>query len=153
MQLTLWLHPCQVTSGSNHRCANCGNHVGSDIPVSSDNHVGSGGDDQFTPVELLLTAIAGCSAIDVDILTSRRSEPTTFDVTASGEKLRDEQHNHMGPITVRFEVSFPEGAEGDAARSVYPDSVERSHDRLCTVSRTVQLGADVTMQIAGESGD
>ena len=20
MQLTLWLHPCQVTSGSNHRC-------------------------------------------------------------------------------------------------------------------------------------
>lgn len=114
---------------------------------------GSGGDDQFTPVELLLTAIAGCSAIDVDILTSRRSEPTTFDVTASGEKLRDEQHNHMGPITVRFEVSFPEGAEGDAARSVYPDAVERSHDRLCTVSRTVQLGADVTMQIAGESGD
>lgn len=109
---------------------------------------GSGGDDQFTPVELLLTAIAGCSAIDVDILTSRRAEPTTFEVTASGEKLRDEQHNHMGPITVRFEVAFPEGAEGDAARTVYPDAVERSHDRLCTVSRTVQLGADVVMEIA-----
>ncbi len=109
---------------------------------------GSGGDDQFTPVELLLTAIAGCSAIDVDIFTSRRSEPETFEVTASGEKLRDEQHNHMGPITVRFEVSFPEGEQGDAARKVYPDAVAQSHDRLCTVSRTVQLGAEVTMEIA-----
>lgn len=109
---------------------------------------GSGGDDQFTPVELLLTAIAGCSAIDVDIFTSRRSEPETFEVTASGEKLRDEQHNHMGPITVRFEVSFPEGEQGDAARKVYPDAVAQSHDRLCTVSRTVQLGAEVTMEVA-----
>lgn len=109
---------------------------------------GSGSDDRFTPVELLLTAIAGCSAIDVDILTSRRSEPSSFEVTASGEKLRDEQHNHMGPITVRFEVTFPEGEAGDAARAVLPDAVELSHDRLCTVSRTVQLGADVTMDIA-----
>ena len=24
MQLTLWLHPCQVTSGSNHRCKDAG---------------------------------------------------------------------------------------------------------------------------------
>lgn len=109
---------------------------------------GSGEDEQFTPVELLLTAIAGCSAIDVDIFTSRRSEPETFEVTASGEKLRDEQHNHMGPITVRFEVSFPEGEQGDAARKVYPDAVAQSHDRLCTVSRTVQLGAEVTMEVA-----
>lgn len=109
---------------------------------------GSGGDDQFTPVELLLASIAGCSAIDVDIFTSRRSEPDTFEVTASGEKLRDEQHNHMGPITVRFEVTFPEGEAGDAARKVLPDSLQQSHDRLCTVSRTVQLGAPVTMDMA-----
>jgi putative redox protein len=30
----------------------------------------------FTPVELLLTAIAGCSGIDVDFITSKRAEPT-----------------------------------------------------------------------------
>ena len=60
---------------------------------------GSGEDEQFTPVELLLTAIAGCSAIDVDIFTSRRSEPEQFDVVAEGDKLRDEQGNHMGRST------------------------------------------------------
>ncbi|MGI8415726.1 MAG: OsmC family protein, partial [Nakamurella sp.] len=31
---------------------------------------GSGNDPDFTPVELLLAAIGGCSGIDVDILTS-----------------------------------------------------------------------------------
>ena len=35
--------------------------------------MGAGGDDpDFTPVELLLAAIAGCSAIDVDLITRKR---------------------------------------------------------------------------------
>lgn len=105
------------------------------------------GEGLLTPVELLLTAIAGCSAIDVDILTSRRSEPDTFTVTAGGEKLRDDQGNHMGPIDVTFTVRFPEGDEGDAARDVLPDAVRRSSERLCTVSRTVKLPTEVTMRI------
>ncbi|MBE7372361.1 OsmC family protein [Dermacoccus barathri] len=108
---------------------------------------GSGEDEQFTPVELLLTAIAGCSAIDVDIFTSRRSEPEQFDVVAEGDKLRDEQGNHMGPIDVTFTVRFPEGEAGDAARKVYPETVQLSHERLCTVSRTVLLPTDVRMQV------
>lgn len=105
---------------------------------------GSGGDDQFTPVELLLTAIAGCTGIDVDIFTTRRSEPTQFEVTAEGDKLRDDEGNHMGPIDISFRISFPEGEEGDAARKVLPDAIRKSHDRLCTVSRTVMLPTDVT---------
>lgn len=109
---------------------------------------GSGEDEQFTPVELLLTAIAGCSAIDVDIFTSRRSEPEQFDVVAEGDKLRDEQGNHMGPIDVTFTVRFPEGDAGDAARKVYPETVELSHEKLCTVSRTVVLPTEVRMHVA-----
>ncbi|NNG40917.1 OsmC family protein [Flexivirga sp. ID2601S] len=109
---------------------------------------GSGQDDRFTPVELLLTAIAGCSAIDVDIFTSRRSEPTEFEVTAEGDKLRDEQGNHMGPIDVTFTVRFPEGADGDKAREVLPDAIRQSHERLCTVSRTVMLPTEVTSKEA-----
>ena len=108
---------------------------------------GSGQDAQFTPVELLLTAIAGCSAIDVDIFTTRRSEPTQFDVEVAGDKVRDESGNAMGPIDVTFRVSFPEGEAGDAARQVYPETVQLSHDRLCTVSRTVQLPGEVRMHV------
>lgn len=105
---------------------------------------GSGGDDQFTPVELLLTAIAGCTGIDVDIFTTRRSEPTRFEVTAEGDKLRDDEGNHMGPIDITFRIEFPEGADGDAARDILPESIRKSHERLCTVSRTVMLPTQVT---------
>ena len=42
------------------------------------------GEGLLTPVELLLAAIAGCSAIDVDVATTRRSEPENFEVKASG---------------------------------------------------------------------
>lgn len=108
---------------------------------------GDASDDLFSPVELLLTAIAGCSAIDVDIFTTRRAEPTAFDVVAEGDKLRDEEGNHMGPIDVTFTVRFPEGEAGDAACAELPDAVRRSHDRLCTVSRTVLLPTDVSMHI------
>jgi len=111
--------------------------------------IGSGHDDAaFTPVELFLTAIAGCSAIDVDFITSRRAEPTQFDVSATGEKMRDESGNHMDDIEVTFTVRFPEGEQGEDARQMLPRAIARSHDRLCTVSRTVQRGATVTMRQA-----
>lgn len=104
---------------------------------------GDGGD--FTPVELLLTAIAGCSAIDVDMLTARHAEPTEFTVTSRGDKVADDQGHHMSDLEVTFTVRFPAGEGGDKARFMTPRAVEASRDRLCTVSRTVALGTPVVM--------
>lgn len=109
--------------------------------------LGEGGDADFTPVELLLAAVAGCAAIDVDYLTTRRAEPDAFAVTASAEKLNDDQGNHLGPVTARFTLAFPDGPDGDRARAVLPTAVARSRDRLCTVSRTVQLPTQVVFEI------
>lgn len=109
---------------------------------------GSGGDDtDFTPVELLLAAIAGCSGIDVDIITRRRSEPESFVVTASADKVRDGDGNHLADVQLAFAVSFPAGDAGDRARAVLPDALRQSHDRLCTVSRTVELATPVGVRL------
>ena len=62
--------------------------------------------------------------------------------------MRDEQGNHLTGLRLTFDVRFPEGPEGDAARAVLTRAIEQSRDRLCTVSRTVQLGADVTYEQA-----
>jgi uncharacterized OsmC-like protein len=109
--------------------------------------IGGDGAD-FTPVELLLTAIAGCTAIDDDYITTKRVDPETFTVTAAGEKLRDDGGNFMGGLELRFTVTFPEGEEGDRARERLPEAVKRSHDRLCTVSRTVELGTPIDTRLA-----
>ena len=108
---------------------------------------GTGGGTDFTPTELLLAAIGACTAIDVDILTSRRAEPEDFQVQVGAEKVRDAAGNHLADIAVTFRVVFPPGEGGDAARALLPDAVRRSHDRLCTVSRTVELGMPVTSRV------
>ncbi len=109
--------------------------------------LGRGADADFTPTELLLAAIGGCTAIDVDILTSRRAEPESFAVTVTAGKARDAAGNHLTGIEVTFRLAFPAGAAGDAARAVLPDAVRKSHDRLCTVGRTVELGTPIGTRV------
>lgn len=111
--------------------------------------LGEGNDTDFTPVELLLVAIAGCSAIDVDYLVGKRVDPETFDASIRADKIRDDQGNRLVDIRLTFDLTFPEGADGDRARDILPRSVAQSHDRLCTVTRTVVVGTPVESVIAG----
>ncbi|WP_250448588.1 OsmC family protein [Actinotalea sp. C106] len=108
--------------------------------------MGTGSTSEFTPVELLLAAIAGCSAVDVDALTSRRAEPTTFRATVGAEKIRDDSGNILRDIELTFTIAFPDGEDGDAARAALPRALQVSHDRACTVSRTVEAGVPVTVR-------
>ena len=108
---------------------------------------GTGGDEEFTPTELLLIAIGGCTAIDIDILTSRRSEPESFQIDVDADKIRDEGGNRLANIEVTYRVTFPAGEAGDKARGVLPEAVHQSHDRLCTVGRTVELPTPIATRI------
>lgn len=105
--------------------------------------MGSGDEPDFTPIELLLVALAGCTAIDVDLITGKRAEPERLDVIARGDKVRDELGNHMTGLRLTFDVAFPVGEDGDRAREVLPRTLERVHDRVCTVVRTIELGEPV----------
>ncbi len=100
-------------------------------------------DTDFSPVELLLASLAGCAAINVEELTGRRAEPTSFDVTAEGHKVRDDSGSRMADLRLVFDAVFPDGEAGDAARAILPRVMAQTHDRICTVSRTVGLGSDV----------
>src|SRR3954463_9109931 len=104
-------------------------------------------DDAFTPVELLLAAIAGCSAIDVDLITGKRAEPTRFDASITGTKIRDDQGNRLTDLTLPFDVASPDDDSGRAAAEVLPRAVQQSHDRLCTVSRTVEVGTPIDARL------
>ncbi len=109
--------------------------------------IGKGEGTDFTPVDLLLAGIGGCTAIDVDILTSRRAEPDAFEVLVDAEKVHDNAGNHLTDIVVTFRIRFPDGTDGDKARALLPDAVRKSHDRLCSVSRTVELGTPIADRI------
>lgn len=105
------------------------------------------GEGLLTPVELLLAAIAGCSSIDVDVATTRRSEPEKFEVKASGYKVTEDSASRMEDIHLGFDLKFPDTEEGRKAAGMIQRIVKLSHDKYCTVSRTVELGAAVKSEV------
>jgi putative redox protein len=109
--------------------------------------IGTGSDADFTPTELLLAAVGSCTAIDVDTITSRRAEPESFQVRVDANKVRDEGGNRLADIDVTFRITFPPGEQGDSAREILPEAVKKSHDRWCTVGRTVEMGTPITTHI------
>lgn len=109
---------------------------------------GSKATDAFSPVELLLAAIAGCSAVDVDVVTGRQAEPEHFGARTDAVYVRADGQNILKDITLTFDVRFPEGEAGDAARVRLPRAIKASHDRTCTVSRTIEAGSPITVRTA-----
>ena len=93
------------------------NRRGGVLPISS------GDDPDFSPVELLLAALAGCAAVDIDLITGKRVEPTTFEMRTTGHKVRDEQGSHLVGLTIHLDVRFPEGEDGDRARDMLPRAI------------------------------
>ncbi|WP_433788754.1 OsmC family protein [Actinoplanes sp. CA-252034] len=111
--------------------------------------IGVGEGTDFTPVELLLAALGGCTGADVDFITSKRAEPDDFTVHVTADKIRDETGgNRLTNLAIQLLAAFPEGPAGDAAREMLPRAARMSHDRLCTVSRTVELGTPVDTHIS-----
>jgi uncharacterized OsmC-like protein len=106
---------------------------------------GSKDPDGFTPVELFLASIAACTAVDIDVVTGRRSAPDTFEARIDATYVRDDIGNRLEDIQLTFHVRFPEGEAGDAARAILPKVAQTSHDKTCTVSRTVEIGTPVEL--------
>jgi uncharacterized OsmC-like protein len=117
-------------------------------PAGAELTFGSMDDAGFSPVELLLAAIGGCSAVDVDLVTGRHAAHETFEVVVEGDKIRDESGgNILRDLTMTFRVTFADGEGADKARDLLPRAVRASHERTCTVSRTVEAGTPVAVHL------
>lgn len=103
-------------------------------------------DDAFGNVELLLAAVAGCSGTDLDVMTSRRAEPTVWEATVTADKVNVDGAASLRDIVVTFHVEFPEGEDGDKARARVQPALKAAHEKTCTVSRTIENGTTVTLR-------
>lgn len=102
-------------------------------------------DNALSSIELLMVAIAGCSATDLDMMTSRRAEPIKFDATVDAQKVAGSSPAFLRNIEVLFDVAFPEGEDGDKARARIGAALKAAEEKTCTVSRTVSHGSPVTL--------
>lgn len=105
------------------------------------------GEGLLSPVELLLAAVAGCAAVDVDVVTSRRSEPERFTVDVEGDRVLEQGASRLASVRALFDVRFPDDEKGKQAQSMVERLVAISHDKECTVSRTVANPTEVTFEV------
>lgn len=122
------------------------NHYRATAPNGASVEFGRG-EGLMTPVDLLLAALAGCSSIDVDTVTSRRTEPTRFDVKASADKVVEDGANRLDNVRLDFDLAFPDDEAGRRADAQIEKLVGLSHDRYCTVSRTIEHPTPVDVTI------
>jgi uncharacterized OsmC-like protein len=101
----------------------------------------------FSPGELLQIATAGCTAVTVEELVTRRGGPEASLVATVGHERAPGTHEYQRlMVTLHADLSFLD--EDTRARVI--GAMRKAVQRECTVSRTVERGAPVDLTIAGE---
>ncbi|MEV5709356.1 OsmC family protein [Actinoallomurus sp. NPDC052274] len=107
------------------------NDRGAEVAVGSSDE-----DGVFTPVELLLAALGGCEIVTIEPLTAKRGHRLVRLVAnVAAEKVAPTK---LGPITVTYDVEFPEGDE--KAQQIFTEVAHRVHENHCTVGRALREG-------------
>ncbi|MEU6841513.1 OsmC family protein [Streptomyces sp. NPDC046716] len=96
-----------------------------------------GSQPSFTPVELLLAALGGCGGLVVD-RTARTVPHEDLRITVESVS-RPEDDGRVGTFRVSYEITLPDG--DTAAAEALERGIRLTHEKHCTVSRTVEHGA------------
>ena len=111
------------------------------VPIGADPKAG-GENDGFRPTELVLVALAGCTAMDViSILTKKRQQVTSFEVRTHGERAEQEPRAFTS-----FSVEYVVTGKGVDPAAV-ERAVELSETKYCSVMATLRGAGPVTRTI------
>jgi putative redox protein len=95
-------------------------------------------DSAATPMEILLLALGGCTAVDVvSILKKKRERVTAYRVEVSG--TRREEHPRA---YTRMEVRHVVTGKGVSEKAV-AQAVELSETKYCSVAATLRPGVEI----------
>ena len=108
--------------------------------VRIDSAVANGGNGEgVRPMQMLLMALAGCSAIDViGILKKQRQELRDLNITVDGERESGKDVNLFKNIHVHFTF------EGNVDEEKAGRAVSLSLDKYCSVAKTLEKSAVIT---------
>jgi putative redox protein len=93
------------------------------------------------PSDLLLIAVASCTAVDiVDILTKKRMTLTSLEISSTGEQDPNPPWTFR-KITLHFRLS----GKGLTEKAV-AQAIELSHEKYCSVAATVRATAEISTE-------
>jgi len=104
---------------------------------TSKEHGGEGSG--FTPMQLLLAALGGCTGMDItNIMQKQRQKLTGLDILVSGERVAD-------PPRVYSKVHVDYKLEGDHLKEkAVQRAIQLSEETYCSVGATIKKTAKLT---------
>lgn len=118
------------------------NEDGNVIHMDSSPDIGGQGKG-MRPMQLLLAAVGGCSAIDVIlILKKQKQKIDSFEVEVEGEKEKIEDHSLFRDICLHFKM------KGAIDHEKADRAIRLSLDKYCSVSKTLEPTAKITYKIS-----
>ncbi|MGZ3899212.1 MAG: OsmC family protein [Bacteroidia bacterium] len=118
------------------------NETGNTIIMDGSTSIG-GHEQGFRPMQLLLAAVGGCSAIDVImILKKQKQEIESFDVEVEGEREKTkEEYSLFRDICLHFKI------KGKVDRDKAERAIKLSLEKYCSVSKTLEPTAKITHKL------
>jgi putative redox protein len=98
-----------------------------------------------SPMELVLVALCGCTAVDVVNILEKKREPVTgVEVSAEAEKAPEPPRVYTD-IKLRYRVS------GKVSQKAVEDAVRLSEEKYCSVAAMLKTTARITYEIRLDS--
>lgn len=109
-----------------------------DIPLAQGGN-GSG----FRPMQMLLSALCGCSAVDViSILKKQRQSLENLEIEVDGQREEGKEPSLWKTITIVFKIA------GEVDPSKAFRAVDLSMEKYCSVAETLRVaGADIRYNV------
>jgi putative redox protein len=94
-----------------------------------------------SPMDLVLIALCGCTAVDVITILKKKREPfTTVEVSAEAEKAPTPPRVYT-KIQLRYRVG------GNVSRKAVNDAVRLSEEKYCSVAAMLHPSAKISYEI------
>lgn len=99
------------------------------------------------PTEFLLSAVAGCTGIDIiSILKKMRLKPSAFHMEVSGERAEDHPKRFTN-IHIHYAL------EGDLPEAKVVRAIQLSKDKYCSVAHSLNSTITASYSINGIKGE
>jgi putative redox protein len=111
--------------------------------ITIDSSSSGGGENRgFTPMELLLVGVAGCSGIDmIHILKKQRQQIDSFSISVEAEKEKVEDYSVWKKIHLVYTLL------GNVDLEKAKRSADLSHEKYCSVSKALGHTSEITYSV------
>lgn len=118
------------------------NENGNTIVMDGADTIG-GHNSGMRPMQLLLSALGGCSAIDVIlVLKKQRQTIDSFEIEVDGEREQIDNYSLFRDITIHFKL------KGDIEYAKAERAVKMSLEKYCSVAKTLEPTAKINFKLS-----